>query len=41
MKLLRRAASIALTRLALLPSMPGFALLFVAGLLAETEVSDG
>lgn len=41
MKLLRIVASRALTRLALLPSMPGFALLFVAGLLAETEVENG
>lgn len=40
MKLLRRAASIALTRLALLPSMPGFALLFVAALI-ETEAGNG
>lgn len=40
MKLLRTIASIALTRLALLPRMPGFALLFVAALI-ETEASNG
>jgi hypothetical protein len=39
MKLLRRAASIALTRLALLPRMPGFALLFIAALI-ETETGE-